>query len=61
MTNLEYYLPLLKQRKLYFAHQYGISVMTGFKEYRRVCDFDTREEFIDWYNSEYTGETLDDI
>lgn len=67
MTNLEYYYPLLQGNPDYSASHspdgkhWGISVRAGFNEYRRVCEFDTREEFIDWYYSEYTGETLDDI
>lgn len=59
MTNFEYYYPLLKSDKRYSAHHYGICVETGFKELRRVCEFDTREELIEWYCSEYTGKTLD--
>lgn len=61
LTNYDHYLPLLVADSRYSAHHWGITFCCGMGEYRRVCDFDTREEFINWYNSEYTGETLDDI
>ncbi len=61
MTNYEYYLPLLLTDHRYSAHPYGISVLIGMGAWARVCEFDTREEFIEWYCSEYTGKTLDRI
>lgn len=61
MTNLEYYLPLLINDRRYSAHPYGISVNTAMGEWRDVCSFNTRDEFIDWYNSEYTGKTKDPL
>lgn len=61
MTNLEFYLPILLNNPKVNAYHYGIDVTVGMGDFRRICSFDTREEFIEWYGREYDGKTLDKI